>query len=200
MYGKPPVVIGGASLHPSEMCFVQYMPIKIDGSDIRIPDRLKWTMPIINECSEIDDFEYAYLTAKYIWVNNANMGNRKGWHSDGFLSDDISVIWSDCCPTEFALQGFNLTLDHDKSMQEMAKQVRRDSIVTYPPNSILRLDQYVIHRVSEQPYEGMRAFVKVNMSNNQYNLEGNARNELFDYEWEMSPRKVTRNHPTHIFN
>lgn len=198
MYGREPILVDELELAHGEMCFVQYMPIRINRSDIRVPERLKWAMPIIEKCHEIEDFGYAYLTAKVLWVNRENMGNRKGWHSDGFMSDDISLIWSDCCPTEFAVQQFRLTMDHEISMQEMAKQVRHRNIVTYPPCSLLRLDQYVIHRVSEQPYEGMRAFVKVSLSNEKYNLEGNARNELFDYDWKMAPRKQSRNHPVAI--
>lgn len=196
MYGRPPEIMGRVDLTPSEMCFVQYMPIKIDGSDIRVPDRLKWAMPLVVMCGNISRFQFAYLTAKYLWVNNANMGNRKGWHSDGFMSDDVNIIWSDCCPTEFCVQSFNLSRDHELSLQEMAKQAHPDSVIRYKDRLAIRVDQYVIHRVSEQQYEGMRAFVKISLSDHRYNLQGNAKNELFDYDWEMHRRGELRNHPT----
>jgi hypothetical protein len=195
MYGNAPEIVGSVDVHPSEMCFVQYMPIKM-GNVVMIPDRLKWAIPIIDLCKDKGDFEFMYLTAKYIWVNSNNMGNRKGWHSDGFMTDDINYIWYDCCPTEFCIQPFKVTMDHEKSMVEFAKQARQNRIETYAPGAVLRLDQSVIHRPSEQPYEGMRAFVKVSLSDSKYNLKGNARNELFDYDWEMKERSVSRNHPS----
>lgn len=39
--------------------------------------------------------------------------NRMGYHSDGFLTDDINYIWCDNNPTIFNISAFNLTLDEN---------------------------------------------------------------------------------------
>ena len=41
-----------------------------------------------------------------------------------------------------------------------------------------------------------RTFIKVSFSDQKYNLKGNTHNYLFDYEWDMIDRSVSRNDPT----
>jgi hypothetical protein len=41
----------------------------------------------------------------------------------------------------------------------------------------------------------MRQYVKVSMSNHQYNLENNSHNYLFEYEWQLFSREAVRNDP-----
>ncbi len=77
----------------------------------------------------------------------------------------------------------------------MEDQARSENIRTYPVNTLLRLDQYVIHRVAPNAAPGYRAFVKISVSKARYNLKGNAHNYLLNYEWEMHSRDATRNHP-----
>lgn len=192
-YGNPPIVVGSVELYPSEMCFVQYLPIKFIDTDIRIPPNLAWCEPMVDRL-HLPDTHIAYLTVRHMWVSN-NKGNRLGWHSDGFMSEDINYLWYDKCPTQFCIQDFNLTQDHTKSMEEMDIQADNRNIITYPCKSILRLDEKVVHRVDPTPFEGMRTFVKVSVSKELYNLEGNAHNYLFDYRFDMVPRKEGRNHP-----
>ena len=195
-YGLTPVLIAdNVKLKASELCFVQYLPIKMPQSDIRIPDNLKWTKPLVNLTSFLED-DYIYLTAKHLFVTKGSVGNRPGWHCDGFLSEDWNYLWSDSVPTEFCIQDFDLTMDHEISMQEMEDQVIPDNIITYPNNTFLALDQHVVHRPSIAKESGFRTFVKISISTERYNLEGNAHNYLFgDYNWDMIKRKEYRNHP-----
>ena len=68
--------------------------------------------------------------------------------------------------------------------------------ITFPDCTILRLDEYNIHKVNDRDYfEGMRTFVKVSFSQDNYDLEGNSHNYELNYYWKMKPRKIERNIP-----
>ena len=196
-YGDAPEVLGNFSPWPCEMMFVQYLPIVMPNFWPRIPpniqcferliDRALWDLKLSEH--------YVYLTAKRLYVTPQCRGNRPGWHSDGFGSDDVNYVWSDAHPTEFCEQPFDLSDDHAESLRQMEQQARPENIRTYPNGTLLRLTPSVIHRVSEQPFEGWRTFVKISVSKHRYDLEGNAHNYLFDYDWPMRPRELVRNHP-----
>ncbi len=121
--------------------------------------------------------------------------NRKGYHSDGFLTNDINYVWCDKNPTVFNYSPFKLTLDDTISMKEMEEQANEEAIEIYPENSLLRLDQYNIHKVSENKGLVLRTFVKVSFSTDKYDLKGNSKNHLLDYNWNMRDRKKERNIP-----
>ena len=200
-YGREPKVLGKLQLQPSEMCFVQYLPIAMPDfiGALRIPANLCWTRPIVEAAlfaqADISLDKYIYLTVKHLWVTPDNVGNRPGWHTDGFGSDDLNIIWADKYPTEFCVQDFNLSDCHEKSMQEMEEQVRPENILTYPEGSVILIDKWNVHRSPVIQESGFRTFVKVSISKEKYNLRGNAHNYLFPYNWEMHDRQATRNHP-----
>lgn len=200
-YGREPKVLGKLQLQPSEMCFVQYLPIvmpeaKVFSFGTRIPEALMWTKPIIDLSLPYAKIgQYVYLTAKHLWVTPDNIGNRPGWHTDGFGSDDLNIIWSDKYPTEFCVQDFNLSDCHEKSMKEMEEQAKPENILTYPEGSVILIDKWNVHRPPVIQESGFRTFVKVSISKEKYNLKGNAHNYLFPYNWEMHDRQATRNHP-----
>lgn len=194
-YGKAPTVIAeNLVLEPTEMCYVQYLPIWIPGVGFSVPDNLHWIRPLLRRI-EIDPTRYTYVTVKHIYVSGSDCGNRPGWHSDGFGTDDINYIWCDRCPTEFAIQPFSLSEDCENSMKEMENQFIAGTEVVYPVNTLLRLDPSVIHRTPTNCEPGYRTFVKVSVSRDQYNLKGNAHNYGLKYYWTMVDRKVERNHP-----
>jgi len=202
-YGVEPTVVDAIKLDPQEMCFVQYLPIGMAereglGDFINIPENLSWVRPLINSVwieDKINLDNYIYLTVKHLYVTPSNMGNRPGWHSDGFGTDDINYIWCDQYPTEFCIQDFDITEDCETSLKEMEDQARVLNIKTYGENTLLRLDKYNIHRTPVIG-EGYRTFIKISISKNRYNLKGNAHNYLFDYDWEMMVRSDIRNHPS----
>lgn len=198
-YGVAPDCLGKFYLEPKEMCFVQYLPIKLAGGDFSVPRNLCWTTELINEImfgqdtgTELDD--YIYLTVKHLYVGKDSIG-RLGWHSDGFMSEDVNYIWCDRYPTEFCVQDFTLTPHHEISMQEMEQQARPENIRVYGENQLIRLDQRHIHRVAAIDEVSLRTFVKVSISKNKYNLKGNAHNYELDYDWDMLERGATRNDP-----
>lgn len=207
VYGALPKVVSTdcTFVFAKEMMFYQYLPIKLRGyEDCYYEKRLRVFSYLINRI--ISDFRktfgdnrfinsYVYLTVKRQYVSKEKSMNRPGYHSDGFLTEDINYIWSDRNPTIFNSTRFKLTPDDNISLTEMQQQALESNEHTFPNYSILRLDQYNIHKVNEDIKEGMRTFVKVSFSKDMYDLEGNSHNYELDYDWEMKPRKQERNIP-----
>lgn len=197
MFSPEPAVLGQFKIDCRELMFVQYMPVARAGGPFRLPPNLKCFLPLLEAASinEMRPFDYVYLTAKRMFVGPNCLGNRPGWHTDGFGTDDINFIWSDAMPTEFCVQKFDLSDDHDVSLVQMARQAKPENIVTFPVDSLLQLDSTMVHRVPQTMASGYRTFVKISVSPERYNLVGNAHNYLFDYDWPMVERKAARNHP-----
>jgi hypothetical protein len=204
LYGSAPVDLGYVGLSPKEMMFWMYCPIKLPSQlEPTYPDNLAQFDELVFQtyfdCKERWQDSYVYLTAKTLWVSKDNPGNRPGWHSDGFMTDDLNYIWSDRCGTEFwePAKLIAFTQDHHRSLGEMeyaaayAPQYTR----TYGDKHLLRLDESVIHRVAANLTSGMRSFVKISVSRSRYDLEGNSVNHAFP-EWPTVPRGVERNHTT----
>lgn len=201
-YGLPPKVLA-KNMHVDlvrdkvEMCFYQYLPIKMAGAleNFHIPVQLNWIRQFIQYLEFDPHTDFIYVSVKHLFVTPNNMGNRPGWHSDGFGSDDVNYIWSDKFPTQFCLQEFTLTEDHTESLKELQRQALDKNIVDYGENAFVRIDRWNIHR---PPVEGtgFRTFLKFSVSKNRYNLQGNSHNYLMDYDWKMIPRAAERNHPT----
>lgn len=200
-YGAKPEVIGTFDIDCKEMMFYMYLPIKmIDSFWVKVPKSLEVFRPLIDavlkhEMKHIEN-KYLYLTAKHIYATPDNVGNRAGYHSDGFGTDDINYIWTNKYPTVFCVQDFDLSDDCALSMQQMEEQAKPENEITYPVNTLIKLTQDVIHRTPTIEEGGMRTFVKLSVSSEKYNLEGNSHNHLIDYDWKMYERSEVRNHPT----
>ncbi|MFV9549648.1 hypothetical protein [Algibacter sp. PT7-4] len=207
-YGTLPKYLGLHEVKCDEMLFYQYLPIKLkDQTKPIVEERLKCFEELIGNicCDFVGEFgldrfvnSYVYLTAKRMYQVGGCSFNRKGYHSDGFLTDDINYVWCDKNPTVFNYSPFNLTLDDAVSMNEMEEQANEEAIEIYPENSLLRLDQYNIHKVSENKGLVLRTFVKVSFSADKYDLKGNSKNYLLDYDWEMRDRDIERNIPQRL--
>lgn len=196
--GNPPIELRRFHIDCPELMFYQYLPVKMPGTDFRIPQNLQCFKRLIDEATSdygVGDDEYVYITAKKMFIDVGCAANRPGWHLDGFGTSDVTYIWSDEIPTEFCIQSFDLSNDHIASLEEMEAQALPENIVTYFEGTLLRMDQHVVHRVGECKQAGYRTFVKISISKDKYNLIGNAHNYLFDYEWEMVERGESRNHP-----
>lgn len=199
IYGNLPTNLGPIDLSPSEMMYWMYCPIKLPGTTkATIPENLKQFGEIIlavqQDLGERWERSYIYITAKTLWVSGDYVGNRPGWHSDGFGSDDLNYIWADRAPTEFVQGSWTFTDDHVVSLTEMEHTAQGLPIVTYSDKVLLKLDPSVIHRSPVNFEAGMRTFVKISVSDNQYNLQGNSINHELP-GCILMPRGVERNHP-----
>ncbi len=204
-YGEKPIELGIHEIECQEMMFYQYLPIKLAGEAFtQYEGRLKCFKNIIRYVylNYIDSFgfseyrnSYMYLTAKHLYQLPQTSFNRMGYHSDGFLTEDINYIWSDKFPTIFNKGEFNLTSDDILSMKEMEEQAKIENEVTYPDKTLLRLNQYNIHKVGNVTEGGMRLFLKISFSKDKYDLIGNNHNYELNYNWDMKPRSSERNIP-----
>lgn len=221
LVGNPPEDLGLIDLDFDEMLFWMYCPIKVPGWQFCLPAQLRQFEPIVEEVKRdliirtthagedllgYMESIYVYLTAKTLWVDGKYVGNRPGWHTDGFGTDDINYIWSSRAPTEFFVthEPVEISDDCDQSMQEMEKLFSLAdwrspdyAAETYRDKHLLRLDPTVMHRTPVFVQPGMRTFVKVSVSKDRYNLKGNAVNhDLPASHWPLVDRETSRNHPT----
>lgn len=199
IYGSLPQDLGLIDLRITETMHWMYCPVSLPGEGFCLPDNLKQFVPILREVWNCEPWrakdEYMYLTAKRLWVGGDYIGNRPGWHSDGFGTDDLNFIWSDCVPTDFLQDAFEVPVNCADSMALMAERAKTAPIVTFDEKHLLRLDQRVIHRPPVNFEPGMRTFVKVSISKDRYNLEGNSINHGLGIPWPTVSRQVERNHP-----
>ncbi len=199
VYGDLPEDLGLVDLPTTEMMFWMYCPIQTPSEGLVIPDNLRQFTKLLGsiaarERSFLPD-KYVYLTAKTLWVENDYIGNRPGWHSDGFGTDDINYVWADRAPTHFIQDRFTLPADCADAMAEMTARAAGLPIVTYPDRHLLRLTPSVIHRSPTDFAPGMRTFIKVSISAERYNLAGNSINHGLAETWPLVPRETVRNHP-----
>lgn len=208
IYGNKPVNLGVYGLEPKEMMFWLYCPVKLPGSLVGLaPDNLLWLYDIcyasMTDAKEFRGVEwlksaYVYITAKTLFVTPDNPGNRPGWHSDGFMTDDLNYVWSDKNPTLFwePSERVEFTQDDSESLKEMQEVERCGPFKQYPDKTLLRLDQTVIHRVADVKTPCVRTFVKISISKNRYDLEGNSINHDLAPDWTYKKRADERNQPS----
>lgn len=207
-YGALPKQLSVYEADCREFMFYQYLPVKLAGTTaMAVEPRLKCFDAIIGAaCCDYVGFRgldafvgaHVYVTAKRMYTAPGQPMNRPGWHSDGFLTDDINYVWSDCVPTVFNHSRFQLTLDDDISLGEMEKQVDPGKSVCHEDGVLLRLDQYCIHRVALVSRPLVRTFLKISISPDRYDLIGNSHNHLLAYDWPMRERVTLRNVPQRL--
>ncbi len=205
IYGAPPRDLGMIDISPIEMMFWLYCPIKHPGmQSVSVPENLMQFRPLWeharSDCADRWGDSYAYITAKTLWATPQNPGNRPGWHSDGFLTDDLNYIWCDENPTIFFHDGnrYPFSADHEVSLAEMDALCEPSDADhhTYPVKHLLRLDETVLHKVATDIEPGVRTFVKVSISRHRYALRGNSINHDLAPNWDYSDRLPERNCPT----
>lgn len=205
-YGQEPVEIGHFPLEEwEELMHYLYLPVKMEGSEeIRLPQRLSFAFSLVF-AAVMDSWRwfdsgpspYVYLTARRGFASPDNPLNRPGWHCDGFGTDDLNYTWSDRWGTRWAEQPFeDISGDHLASMEQFEEQVDSRLISIMGPRFLWRLTPFVVHSTPLVPEPGgMRSFLRISISRHRYNLIGNSRNHLFDYDWPMFPRDAARNDP-----
>lgn len=210
LYGSPPIDLGMVDITNDETQMCLYMPIKVDGGFYtHVPAQYQKFLPIINQVYFDTDDEtwlrsYVYLTVKSMYVQGECTGQRAGWHTDGFMTDDINYIWYDRSPTVFHTpeELIELPQDHRESIREMSICAFPNSRdwVNFPNKHLLKLDQYNIHKSQDTMEAGFRNFIKVSVSDGIYALKGNTKNPV-DWvkrhtdTWEYIERGIDRNCP-----
>jgi hypothetical protein len=184
------------------MCYL-YLPIKLPGQKdwhSFLEPRLMPFAPLIEACEAFEGRSlekfYLFLTVKHLFVSPGNVGNRPGWHTDSFGGEDINFIWTNKFPTLFSKSNFvDISDDHTVSMKQFDEQARPEDDYSFPVNSLLRLDPFVVHGTPKTVTPGMRTFFKLSIGLNPYNLKGNSKNPLLPTTWKMFEREEVRNDP-----
>jgi hypothetical protein len=200
IYGAKPVDCGLFDLKLSEVCYFLYLPIKLGHSyKERFPKQLNSIEPLFEVIREKEEDywfrSYVYVTMKRMIIGPSISPNRPGWHSDGFMTNDTNYIWSDCLPTVFNDGPFYVDADHVKSLEQFEVQAHPNRNYTMPNKHLLKLNDKVIHRVDNPKVTEMRTFIKISLSSERYNLEGNSINHDLDYDWTYYSRDDIRNDP-----
>ncbi len=205
IYGTQPENLGLVDIDPTEMMFWMYCPIKTPGMSYAVvPSNLMQFAPLIEkvkaDCADEWQDRYVYITAKTLYVKPETPGNRPGWHSDGFMTDDLNYIWSDRNPTVFFHDGSRhaFSADHVHSLDEMNALCEPDSSkhFRYAAKHLMKLDQRVLHKVDTNITAGMRTFVKISVSKDVYALKGNSINHALPIAEVYQERGAERNCPT----
>lgn len=195
----------------SEFMLWLYLPVKLPFGEVSLPDnvnKFKGILDIVKEnLSHTEnkwEESYIYLTIKSMVVSEDNVGQRLGWHSDGFMTKDLNYIWSDVeeITTRITTGGMTLTQCHTKSLQEMEnyKEFLLRCSYQVMADTVYLLDETVLHEAVRPTRPVFRNFVKVTVSDKLYKLEGNSVNHLLgDYLPEnLIKRNETRNCPQGI--
>ncbi len=199
-----PLKIDGEKL---EFCNIVYMCIKqANNSEYKIPDNLAAVVnQIISSVHAISDHLYendwkynCYITIKRDYVAPNSTGKRPGWHIDGFKSDQHNYIWSDCIPTEVCTGKFELSNDHEISLEEMLTQSRGNDKFTHTllENTLYEMNQECVHRPSVNNTDNsiLRTFIKITYSTELFNCAGNAWNYKLPHIVYDKKRSADRNH------
>ena len=207
-YAGLPVAVDRIQVACTEMMFYQYLPVKlVGGTEIKREWRLRPFDELIGRaCCDfvgaygLDRFVASniYLTVKHLYQSPGCPFNRPGYHSDGFMTDDVQYIWSNRNGTIFNGSQFVLTLDDELSMREMERQADPYLDYTFPDCTLVRMDERVIHRVAEPQALELRTFFKLSFSADRYDLEGNSINGMLAYDWPMRKRLDRRNVPQRL--
>lgn len=218
-----PTVVGEIEIPNFNGTRVLDMPIKMAGDyDYRFPNIVKPFASIIIEAIMFEKNNYGDLKDHYVYVTidqkvvkKGLTGRRPGAHSDAFivqngkqvdvtaetahLVDEVShtYIAYDVLPTEFFENEFPIkSVDCDDVMKTFDEIANESKVVTYPCNTLLMMNPYVVHRSAVSHKDTERTFIKVSISKKKYAREGNTKNPFFNYDWSLKKRsKETRNHP-----
>src|SRR5690242_17006219 len=112
IYGIEPVSLDAYWLGDwTEFMHYQYLPVRMPGTSLRIPERLAFLRKLLGDVVEDaaavgKDDPYVYVTVRRGFATPDNPLNRPGWHCDGFGTDDINYVWWDRWGTRFAVQDF----------------------------------------------------------------------------------------------
>lgn len=197
------------NVYELEYCSIVYMCIKQAGSsEYQVPDHLR---ALVDELLgkvyalkpslyEDDWTKYCYLTVKRQYIQPHSVPNRYGWHIDGFKSDQDNFIWCDTIPTEVSVGQFDLTDDHEISLEEMQEQAQAERHFCHSlhTHTLYLLDQECVHNVTMNKLNKavLRTFIKITFSKELFNCFGNAWNYKLPHIKPTTPRKEIRNHGT----
>ncbi len=198
-----------------------HLPIKLPGSDIRIPNEYKH---FSDELQKIFNFEasinpkwrdaYAYLTIDQGFVPKSNSQRVPGPHVDGIPRDkenpgsqitDHAYLVTNAIPTmfytqKFDMQSYDLNKHHFFAIFRALSDESRT--ITLKPFEIVLMDAYSVHTPTQTEEDVNRTFVRLEFSTLEFDRSGNSINPHFEndknyphYPFKYRPRPI----PAHLF-
>lgn len=205
-------------IHVQEVSFPEFsftrildMPVKFPSdNDYRIPRPLLPYLGLICQVASIERFNikshedfYAYLTIDEKIVQPNEEPRSGGCHVDGFqgsrispkVRPDHSYIAVSGLPTVFYEQVFSskhLDPKRHNFFKFWDRIALEENERTIAKNWLYFMDAYIVHRSKGYPTISpvKRQFFRLAYSVRQFDRLGNTHNPMFDYDWEMAPRKV----------
>lgn len=198
-----------------------HLPIKLPGSDIRIPEEYQHFSNILQQ---IFNFEvsinpgwnnlYAYLTVDQSFVPRSNSQRVPGPHVDGIPRDrdnpeaqliDHAYLVTNAIPTMFYTQQFDMS-SYDPKIHHFFAIFRALSdesrTITAKPFEIALMDAYSVHTPTQTLHDVDRTFIRLEFSTLRFDRIGNSINPHFscddkypDYPFTYIPRPI----PKHLF-
>lgn len=188
------------------------MPIKFPGSNFRIPKTLEQFRAAIERVAHFEaaanpdcfDEYYCYMTVDQGWVKPDTLQREAPCHVDGFQGARWSpkvrlnhtYVVSDAIPTTYYVQPFDLSgLDEAKhnffwEMNRIVAETHSAHAWRPEANEINLIDAYTVHRGTEATEPTFRTWIRLSFEVRKFDRLGNARNPLFQYDWEMVPRDI----------
>ncbi|HEX2548299.1 MAG TPA: hypothetical protein VHM20_00610, partial [Gammaproteobacteria bacterium] len=196
-----------------------HLPIKLPGSDIRIPKEYDH---LVDELKKIFSFEasanpkwhelYAYLTIDQGFVPKSNSQRVPGPHVDGIPRDkdnpnsqiiDHAYLVTNTIPTmfytqKFDMQPYDLNKHHFFAIFRALSDESRTILVK--PFEIILMDAYSVHTPTQTKQDVHRTFMRLEFSYLQFDRSGNSINPYFAnddmypyYPFNYKPRPISEN-------
>ncbi len=183
------------------------MLLKMPGTDYRLPFELDALGQLVQTCADIEqavnpdiDDCYVYITVDRSHVIRGERQRSAGAHSDGIqgprfrpkLPADHTYVWTDMAPPRFFTHPFDfsgLSPDKDWLDRHFAEQLNRNRSEVIDTHTLVMADSYCVHEAMATDREGIRTFVRINVSRMRYDRLGNTLNAMFNYDgWRFVPR------------
>jgi hypothetical protein len=184
------------------------MPIKMPGSDFRIPGELAQFRELLQKMidheveinPDLKNF-YAYITVDHHFVKKSTTHRRGGIHIDGVQGARYKVklppehTYSACdrLGTIFYGQPFDLrALDPSRQHvhAELERQARPESRIQTNGYELYFWDSYSAHEAGIAQEDMIRTFVRIEFSKKIYDGVGDTQSPMFDYYWPRVPRVI----------
>lgn len=178
-------------LSPEDSQYILRMIIREPNSDFKVPEKLKWVTPIINEANNYQksvvkiNHSFVYLTIRHGLVISEKDDE---WHVDGFSMrinhiPEQNYIWSNIYPTEVVEKEFKIPenfnpLEHNIHSLFQKEDILPENIKTLEEKTIYCIDPYVFHRRPIFTKSFLRTFIRVSFVPIEINDINNTQNPL----------------------
>lgn len=186
-YPAPPIELGNVMDLvgiQDEWVNVLRCPIKYPGTPFKVPQKLKFLLPLIRRVAEYEiafnkgyEDTFIHITFDSSKVKADTYHRYPGFHGDGvqgakFSQDRYTVIEhsyivSTSPPTEFCLQPFffqHLNDARHNLFHEMELQARDSNIFTAIPWHLYLIDPYMVHRTPHIYADVYRVFARITVA------------------------------------